>query len=191
MLTTLIMGASTGLIGLLPTYETIGVAAPILLTLLRVCQGLGAGAEFGGASTLLCEHAPPHKRGYFSSHAQTGVQIGLLLGTLTFLLVERLGARRQPPGLVRTHQRGIRSGMPRCRASESSRPAARAAETPHRYANARGARAAQLAAAVVSSLSSASAAASSSATRSLTKDGVGGKLQSVSAGSHSSLAISW
>ncbi|MFC7342274.1 MFS transporter [Saccharopolyspora griseoalba] len=91
VLTTLIMGVSTGLIGLLPTYQSIGVAAPVLLTLLRVCQGLGAGAEFGGASTLLCEHAPPHRRGYLSSYAQTGVQIGLLLGTLTFLLVERLG----------------------------------------------------------------------------------------------------
>ncbi|MGP4015802.1 MFS transporter [Saccharopolyspora sp. 5N708] len=92
VITTLIMGLSTGLIGLLPTYETIGVAAPILLTLLRICQGLGAGAEFGGASTLLCEHAPPQRRGYLSSYAQTGVQIGLLLGTVSFLLVERLGS---------------------------------------------------------------------------------------------------
>lgn len=91
VLTTLVMGVSTGLIGLLPTYETIGVWAPILLTLLRVLQGLGAGAEFGGASTLLCEHAPPHRRGYLSSYAQTGVQIGLLLGTVSFLLVESLG----------------------------------------------------------------------------------------------------
>ncbi|WP_158628582.1 MFS transporter [Saccharopolyspora rhizosphaerae] len=91
VLTTLVMGVSTGLIGLLPTYATIGVWAPVLLTLLRVCQGLGAGAEFGGASTLLCEHAPPNRRGYLSSYAQTGVQIGLLLGTLTFLLVESLG----------------------------------------------------------------------------------------------------
>ena len=59
ILTTLIMGISTGVIGLLPTYDTIGVAAPVLLVLLRVVQGLGAGAEFGGASTLLAEHAPP------------------------------------------------------------------------------------------------------------------------------------
>ena len=58
IVTTLLMGISTGIIGLLPTYATIGIWAPILLTLMRVCQGLGAGAEFGGASTLLAEHAP-------------------------------------------------------------------------------------------------------------------------------------
>ena len=91
VLTTLVMGVSTGLIGLLPTYESIGIAAPILLTVLRMCQGLGAGAEFGGASTLLAEHAPPARRGFFTSFAQTGVQIGLLTGTVVFLLVESLG----------------------------------------------------------------------------------------------------
>jgi MFS transporter, MHS family, shikimate and dehydroshikimate transport protein len=87
IITTLVMGLATGLIGLLPTYDAIGIWAPILLVLLRVCQGLGAGAEFGGASTLLAEHAPPARRGFFASFAQTGVQIGLVLGTLTFLLV--------------------------------------------------------------------------------------------------------
>ncbi|MFI6032545.1 MFS transporter [Amycolatopsis magusensis] len=91
VVTTLVMGVSTGLIGLLPTYESIGIAAPILLTVLRMCQGLGAGAEFGGASTLLAEHAPPKRRGFFTSFAQTGVQIGLLSGTVVFLLVEQLG----------------------------------------------------------------------------------------------------
>ena len=54
---------------------------------LRVFQGLGAGAEFGGASTLLAEHAPKERRGFFCSFAQTGVQIGLVLGTVSFLLV--------------------------------------------------------------------------------------------------------
>ena len=87
IITTLVMGLSTGLIGLLPTYESIGIWAPILLVLLRVFQGLGAGAEFGGASTLLAEHAPKERRGFFCSFAQTGVQIGLVLGTLSFLLV--------------------------------------------------------------------------------------------------------
>ncbi|MCT2587902.1 MFS transporter [Actinophytocola gossypii] len=91
IITTLVMGVSTGLIGLLPTYESIGIAAPIILTFLRMCQGLGAGAEFGGASTLLAEHAPPARRGFFTSFAQTGVQIGLLTGTVVFLLVESLG----------------------------------------------------------------------------------------------------
>ena len=87
IITTLLMGLSTGLIGLLPTYSSIGIWAPILLVLLRVLQGLGAGAEFGGASTLLAEHAPKERRGFFCSFAQTGVQIGLVLGTLSFLLV--------------------------------------------------------------------------------------------------------
>jgi MHS family shikimate/dehydroshikimate transporter-like MFS transporter len=87
IITTLIMGIATGLIGLLPTYASIGLWAPALLTVLRICQGLGAGAEFGGASTLLAEHAPPGRRGYYCSYAQTGVQIGLVLGTGAFLLV--------------------------------------------------------------------------------------------------------
>ncbi|QBI56359.1 MFS transporter [Streptomonospora litoralis] len=87
VITTLVMGLSTGIIGLLPTYPQIGIWAPVLLTLLRVCQGLGAGAEFGGASTLLSEHAPPARRGFFGSFAQTGVQIGLVMGTVVFLIV--------------------------------------------------------------------------------------------------------
>ena len=87
IVTTLLMGFATGLIGLLPTYETIGVWAPVLLTLLRVCQGLGAGAEFGGASTLLAEYAPSERRGFYCSFSQMGVQVGLVIGTLTFLVV--------------------------------------------------------------------------------------------------------
>ncbi|GAA1753720.1 MFS transporter [Streptomonospora arabica] len=87
VITTLVMGLSTGIIGLLPTYPQIGLWAPVLLTLLRICQGLGAGAEFGGASTLLSEHAPAGRRGFFGSFAQTGVQIGLVLGTVVFLIV--------------------------------------------------------------------------------------------------------
>jgi MHS family shikimate/dehydroshikimate transporter-like MFS transporter len=85
--TTLVMGLATGFIGLLPTYDSIGLWAPFLLLLMRIFQGLGAGAEFGGASTLLAEHAPPGRRGYYCSYAQTGVQIGLVLGTGAFLLV--------------------------------------------------------------------------------------------------------
>jgi MFS transporter, MHS family, shikimate and dehydroshikimate transport protein len=90
IITTLVMGLSTGAIGLLPTYSSIGYWAPVLLVALRVLQGLGAGAEFGGASTLLAEHAPKERRGFFCSFAQTGVQIGLVLGTLAFLLVALL-----------------------------------------------------------------------------------------------------
>ncbi len=90
IITTLVMGISTGVIGLLPTHASIGVWAPILLVLLRVAQGLGAGAEFGGASTLLAEHAPKRRRGFYTSFAQMGVQIGLLSGTVVFLFVGRL-----------------------------------------------------------------------------------------------------
>jgi MFS family permease len=94
IVTTLVMGIGTGLIGLLPTFDQVGMLAPILLVLLRICQGLGAGAEFGGASTLLAEHAPPGRRGYYASFAQTGVQIGLILGTVAFLLVGLLPDRQ-------------------------------------------------------------------------------------------------
>ena len=90
IITTLVMGLSTGAIGLLPTYASIGMWAPIMLVALRVLQGLGAGAEFGGASTLLAEHAPKERRGFYCSFAQTGVQIGLVFGTLAFLLVALL-----------------------------------------------------------------------------------------------------
>jgi metabolite-proton symporter len=94
VITTLVMGLATGIIGLLPTYAAIGVWAPIILTLLRVCQGLGAGAEFGGASTLLVEHAPQARRGFYGSFAQTGVQVGSVLGTTSFLLVGLLPDRQ-------------------------------------------------------------------------------------------------
>lgn len=87
VITTLVMGIATGVIGLLPTFESIGFLAPLLLVLLRIVQGLGAGAEFGGASTLLAEHAPQARRGFYTSFAQTGVQIGLLMGTIVFLLI--------------------------------------------------------------------------------------------------------
>lgn len=90
VVTTLVMGVATGTIGLLPTYDSIGIWAPILLVMMRVFQGLGAGAEFGGASTLLAEHAPHHRRGFYTSFAQTGVQIGLLTGTIVFLFIAQL-----------------------------------------------------------------------------------------------------
>src|SRR6185312_1977592 len=91
MVTTLLMmGIATTLIGALPTYDSIGIWAPILLVLLRLCQGFGAGAEFGGAVVMSAEYAPPGRRGLFASTAQVGAEIGFLLSTAAFALVGTL-----------------------------------------------------------------------------------------------------
>ena len=87
VITMLIMGISTFLMGVLPTYDQIGIWAPILLLLLRMAQGIGLGGEWGGAAILTFEHAPRGKRGLFSSWPQTGVPIGLLLSTAAVALV--------------------------------------------------------------------------------------------------------
>ena len=79
--TLILMGIATSLIGLLPTYAQIGVAAPILLVLLRVLQGFSAGGEWGGAALMSVEHAPDNRRGYFGSFPQIGVPIGMILAT--------------------------------------------------------------------------------------------------------------
>ncbi|TFV98243.1 MFS transporter [Leifsonia flava] len=81
MWTLILMGASTALIGLLPTYETIGIAAPILLVLLRILQGISAGGEWGGAVLMAVEHAPRTRRGVFGASPQIGVPLGLLLAS--------------------------------------------------------------------------------------------------------------
>lgn len=82
LVTTLIcMAISTALIGLLPTYEQIGIAAPIILLLLRIVQGLSAGGEWGGAVLMAVEHAPKHQRGRFGAFPQIGVPLGLLLAS--------------------------------------------------------------------------------------------------------------
>ncbi|MDN6438092.1 MAG: MHS family MFS transporter [Corynebacterium nuruki] len=75
------MGAATALIGVLPTYGTIGVAAPVLLILLRILQGFSAGGEWGGAALMSVEHAPRDRRGLFGSYPQIGVPLGLILAT--------------------------------------------------------------------------------------------------------------
>jgi MHS family shikimate/dehydroshikimate transporter-like MFS transporter len=90
VLTLFIMGLSTFLIGLLPTYASIGVLAPILLILLRVVQGIGLGGEWGGASLMVLEHAPADKRGFYTSFVQIGFPIGLVLATLVFALVSKM-----------------------------------------------------------------------------------------------------
>ena len=85
VLTLLIMGIATALIGLLPTFQSIGVWAPILLVVLRFCQGLGVGGEWGGAVLMAVEHSPEGRRGFYGSWPQMGVPAGLLSGNLAFL----------------------------------------------------------------------------------------------------------
>lgn len=83
--TILVMGISTTAVGLLPSYGTIGVAAPILLVVLRLLQGLALGGEYGGAATYVAEHAPQGKRGLFTSFIQTTATAGLFLSLLVIL----------------------------------------------------------------------------------------------------------
>ena len=90
VITVLLMGGSTALIGILPTFQSIGLTAPILLVLLRVLQGLAVGGEWGGAVLMAVEHAPPGKRGLFGSSPQLGAPAGLLLSTGVFTLFSLL-----------------------------------------------------------------------------------------------------
>ncbi|WP_342625058.1 MFS transporter [Pseudomonas alkylphenolica] len=85
LITIVIMGVSTAIVGLLPSYSTIGVAAPIILISLRLLQGLALGGEYGGAATYVAEHAPKGKRGYFTSWIQTTATLGLFLSLLVIL----------------------------------------------------------------------------------------------------------
>jgi MFS family permease len=90
VLTLALMGVATMLIGCIPDYDAIGIWAPVLLVTLRFIQGLGIGGEWGGALLLAVEHAGPRNRGFFGSIPQTGVTVGLLLGTLAVSMVSRL-----------------------------------------------------------------------------------------------------
>lgn len=87
MVTLALMGVATLLIGLLPGYNSIGVAAPALLIFLRLVQGFSLGGEFGGVATLLIEHAPKHRRGAVGGWAQAGGFVGPLLGTAVILIL--------------------------------------------------------------------------------------------------------
>lgn len=86
----LIMGVGTTLIGALPTYDQIGYLAPVLLLVLRILQGFGAGAEWGGAALMSVEHAPRHRRGFYGSFTQIGVPVGMLMATGAFTLARSL-----------------------------------------------------------------------------------------------------
>jgi MFS family permease len=85
LVTILIMGLSTAVVGMLPNYETIGVAAPIILVILRLLQGLALGGEYGGAATYVAEHAPMGKRGVYTAWIQTTATMGLFLSLLVIL----------------------------------------------------------------------------------------------------------
>lgn len=84
MLTLIVMGAASTLVGLIPSFDAIGVLAPILLVALRILQGLGAGAEYAGGSLMAAEHAPRKRRGFFSAIPQAGNAVGAILGSLVF-----------------------------------------------------------------------------------------------------------
>jgi MFS family permease len=85
LITIVIMGVSTAIVGLLPGYATIGVAAPVILITLRLLQGLALGGEYGGAATYVAEHAPRNRRGFFTSWIQTTATLGLFLSLLVIL----------------------------------------------------------------------------------------------------------
>lgn len=90
MVTLLLMGGATFLIGCVPSYETIGFGAPILVLLLRLLQGLALGGEYGGAATYVAEHAPSEKRGYFTSWIQTTATIGLFVSLLVIMFTRNV-----------------------------------------------------------------------------------------------------
>ena len=128
------MGVATTLMGLMPSYAVIGIAAPILLTLLRLVQGFAVGGEWGGATLMAVEHAPPGRRGFFGAFPQMGAPAGVGLATIAFYLVSQLDpaavpgvgmadpvpaqrrARARRPGDPAQHRRepGVREG-PRSR----------------------------------------------------------------------------
>ena len=85
LVTILIMGLSTFIVGLLPNYASIGVAAPVILIVLRMLQGLALGGEYGGAATYVAEHAPRNKRGFYTSWIQTTATLGLFLSLIVIL----------------------------------------------------------------------------------------------------------
>jgi MFS family permease len=95
--TILIMGLSTFLVGLLPGYQSWGVAAPYILIGLRMLQGLALGGEYGGAATYVAEHAPQNQRGYFTSFIQTTATLGLLLSLVVILIFQGYINGHYPP----------------------------------------------------------------------------------------------
>ena len=90
MATLLLMGGSTFLIGCIPSYETIGFLAPLLVLILRLLQGLALGGEYGGAATYVAEHAPAHQKGYWTSWIQTTATVGLFISLMVILATKNI-----------------------------------------------------------------------------------------------------
>jgi MHS family shikimate/dehydroshikimate transporter-like MFS transporter len=95
VVTLLLMGVATFLVGLLPSFETIGVWAPILLVILRIVQGLGLGGEWGGAALMVSEHSPPNRRGFYASSVQMGAAGGLIISAAVIAGVSGLMTEAQ------------------------------------------------------------------------------------------------
>jgi len=93
LITLIIMGGATAVIGLLPTYATIGIAAPILLLLIRILQGLALGGEYGGAAVYVAEHVPDEKRGFYTSFIQITATLGLFVSLFVILVVQNTMTR--------------------------------------------------------------------------------------------------
>src|SRR4249920_32299 len=88
LVTLLIMGGATALIGFLPTYATIGIAAPIMLLVIRILQGLALGGEYGGAAVYVAEHVPDGRRGFYTSFIQITATLGLFVSLIAILLTQ-------------------------------------------------------------------------------------------------------
>ena len=86
LVTIVVMGLSTVFVGMLPTFQTIGYAAPLILVGLRLAQGLALGGEYGGAATYVAEHSPDHRRGYATSWIQTTATVGMLMALVVILI---------------------------------------------------------------------------------------------------------
>ena len=97
VMTLMVMGVATTLIGLLPTYEQIGILAPILLTTLRVVQGFAMGGERGGAVLMVVEYAPRNRRGFWGSFPQAAVPFGFVLATAVLALSSQISGEDDRP----------------------------------------------------------------------------------------------
>src|SRR6187455_2581994 len=97
LVTLVLMGGATALVGLLPVYATIGLAAPIALLVIRVVQGLALGGEYGGAAVYVAEHVPDHRRGFYTSFIQITATLGLFCSLVVILLVQNM----MPPAAFR------------------------------------------------------------------------------------------